>query len=301
METINIIVVIIRRVSDKKYIFFDIDGTILPANGVVPESTKKALKLAQQNGHEIFLNTGRCRPIVPQKLLDLNFDGLVCGTGTYAEYNGEVVFRNVFTESQAKKVLDFSIKYDVPIIMSTNNECVATATDTAKYIVLFTDGEFDPSDFKSAKDLEKSPLLDSMRPYVIDEDKKNYLKNFKEISDFVYIESPFSVDEVNQILGDDLNAERASFKNPDDFSGEITLSKFNKSTGIKDILTKIGGDLKDSIAVGDGYNDIEMLKGAASSIAMGNSPDDVKDIADYVTDDINSDGVYNALKHFKII
>ncbi len=301
METINIIVVIIKHVSNKKYIFFDIDGTVLPANGRIPKSTKKALKLAQQNGHEVFLNTGRCRPIIPQKLLDLNFDGLVCGTGTYAEYKGKVVFRNVFSESQVNKVLDFSIKYKVPIIMSTNTECVATASDTAKYIALFTDGELDSSDFKSAKDLERSPFLDSMRPYIIDEDKESYFKNFKDISDFVYIESPFSVDEVNQMLGADLNAERASFKNPDDFSGEITLSKFNKSTGIKDILTVIGGDVKDSIAVGDGYNDVAMLKGAALSIAMGNSPDDVKDIADYVTDDINSDGVYNALKHYKII
>lgn len=59
--------------------------------------------------------------------------------------------------------------------------------------------------------------------------------------------------------------------------------------------------MKDSIAIGDGFNDIKMLEGAALSIAMGNAPKEIKDISDYVTDDIYEDGVFNALKHFNLI
>lgn len=287
--------------SEKKYIFFDIDGTILPADAIIPESTIKALSLAQKNGHEIFLNTGRSKPIIPKTLLNLNFDGLICGTGTFAEYKGKPMFKNVYNQDQTNRIIDLSLKYDIPVIMSTNTECVATSSDAAKFIAMFTEGEFDESQFKSAEDITKSPLLDSMRPFIVDDDKTNFYKNYTDISDFVYIDSPFNVEKVNSMIGEDLNAEKASFKVPDDYSGEITMTAYTKSTGIKNLLDLIGADMKDSIAVGDGYNDVEMLKAANLSIAMGNAPDDVKQIADYVTDDIKSDGVSNALKHFKII
>lgn len=287
--------------SNKKYIFFDLDGTIFNSESKIPESTKKALKTAQQKGHEVFINTGRCRPIVPEELISFNFDGLVCGTGGYIEYRGKKVFEKSFTEEQVKRVVGLSIKHDIPIVMSTSQECVASAEDTAKYIKLFTNGQFDISDFKSTEDLQRSPLLASMQPYVIDDDKENYHDKYQKVSDFIHIESPFTVTEMNEILGPDINVSKASFKDPEEYSGEITLSECTKGTGIMNLLNLIGGNLEDSIAVGDGFNDVDMLKGANLSIAMGNAPDEVKAISDYVTDDINSDGVYNALKHFKLI
>ena len=55
------------------------------------------------------------------------------------------------------------------------------------------------------------------------------------------------------------------------------------------------------MAFGDGGNDIEMLRHVAIGIAMGNAGDDVKAAADYVTDDIDDNGVANALRHFGVI
>ena len=55
------------------------------------------------------------------------------------------------------------------------------------------------------------------------------------------------------------------------------------------------------MAFGDGGNDKEMLSHVAVSVAMGNANEDLKALADYVTDDVDHDGVYNALKHFNLI
>ena len=55
------------------------------------------------------------------------------------------------------------------------------------------------------------------------------------------------------------------------------------------------------MSFGDGKNDIDMFDYTEISVAMGNAEDDVKKAADYVTDDIDEDGLYNALKHFEII
>ena len=55
------------------------------------------------------------------------------------------------------------------------------------------------------------------------------------------------------------------------------------------------------MAIGDGGNDIAMLEHAGVGVVMGNASDEVKAVADYVTDSVDEDGVYNALKHFGLI
>lgn len=58
---------------------------------------------------------------------------------------------------------------------------------------------------------------------------------------------------------------------------------------------------KDTIAIGDSNNDLPMLEFAGTSIAMKHSPKTVLDKSDYITDDVFDDGIYNAMKHFKLI
>ena len=287
--------------SEKKYIFFDIDGTILTFEGKVPDSTREALAKAQENGHEIFINTGRCRNIIPSILDDLNFDGLLCGTGAQCEYHGKQLYEECFSKDQANRVLSIVKEHDTPFIMSTSGDCVLTTKHAPIFVELFTKGKVKAIDVKGIEDMKDAPLLATMSPIVLDDNVDGYFENHPGVSDFIYINSPFTVKEFNAMLGDDINVEKASFKEPDDYSGEITLGNCSKGIGIKRFLDLLGADMKDSIAVGDGFNDIEMLKAANLSIAMGNSPQEVKDISDYVTDDISEDGVYNALNHFNLI
>ena len=59
--------------------------------------------------------------------------------------------------------------------------------------------------------------------------------------------------------------------------------------------------LEETMAFGDGGNDISMLRHAAIGIAMGQAKEDVKAAADYVTTPIDEDGISKAMKHFGII
>jgi hydroxymethylpyrimidine pyrophosphatase-like HAD family hydrolase len=58
---------------------------------------------------------------------------------------------------------------------------------------------------------------------------------------------------------------------------------------------------EDVIAFGDGPNDFEMIEFAGTGVAMGNASDDLKELADYITDAVNEDGVYNGMRHFGLI
>ncbi|MBQ8835122.1 MAG: Cof-type HAD-IIB family hydrolase [Oscillospiraceae bacterium] len=82
---------------------------------------------------------------------------------------------------------------------------------------------------------------------------------------------------------------------------DIIAEGGGKITGIKRYLEENGIAPEETIAFGDGENDIEMLRFAGIGVAMGNAWDNVKAAADYVTADIDQDGVAEALRHFGLI
>ena len=73
------------------------------------------------------------------------------------------------------------------------------------------------------------------------------------------------------------------------------------AVGIDKIIEHYGISLHETMAFGDGGNDMAMLRHAGIGVAMGNAGDEVKEAADYVTDSVDDDGVMNALRHFDVI
>ena len=86
-----------------------------------------------------------------------------------------------------------------------------------------------------------------------------------------------------------------------DCSFDLTLRGVSKALGISELVKNINKDIKDTIAFGDGRNDIEMLETVGLGIAMGNAVIEAKAVADYVTDRIENDGIEKALKKFELI
>ena len=82
---------------------------------------------------------------------------------------------------------------------------------------------------------------------------------------------------------------------------DVNPKNSGKDIGIDKIIEYYGIDLSETMAFGDGGNDIGMIKHAAIGVAMGNANDEVKTVADYITDDVDNDGVYKALKHFNLL
>ena len=74
-----------------------------------------------------------------------------------------------------------------------------------------------------------------------------------------------------------------------------------KDSGIRDMCARFGIDPMETMAFGDGENDISMLRAAGIGVAMGNAPDIVKEAADYVTDTAEEAGITRALQYFSLI
>lgn len=69
------------------------------------------------------------------------------------------------------------------------------------------------------------------------------------------------------------------------------IFKVDKGSGLIDLAKILGIDIKDTIAVGDNYNDMSMLKVAGLSVAAGNAIEDIKKVWDYTTEADNNEGV----------
>ena len=67
----------------RKIAFFDIDGTLTSEiDGSVPADAASAIRQARNNGHLMFINTGRCMQNVEERFREVGFDGYCCGCGT---------------------------------------------------------------------------------------------------------------------------------------------------------------------------------------------------------------------------
>ena len=79
---------------------------------------------------------------------------------------------------------------------------------------------------------------------------------------------------------------------------EIANKKATKGNAIKFLANKFGYTEREVLAIGDQNNDIEMVKTAGIGVAMGNGTQEIKKIADYVTDSIQNDGFVQAINKF---
>ena len=86
-----------------------------------------------------------------------------------------------------------------------------------------------------------------------------------------------------------------------EYAVDIISSCGGKAEGIIEYLNKNGIAQCETMAFGDGENDIDMLSFAQIGIAMGNADSAVKSAADYVTENVDDDGIEQALKYWKII
>lgn len=272
-----------------KYIFLDIDGTILSRKKGISHSTIKTLHELKEKGHKIFLNTGRTKAELSDKFYEFNFDGFVCAAGSYIFVEDELVLRGIIEEENILKIVQKINELNLNFGLEGEEYTYFDEFALNRYYSLI-------EEFKNTEEPTDHPFHEY---YIQPENVKSYseyLENRTTINKMIV----FSKNkDLFEILEKNLPKEVKLIKYED--FGEIVLTENDKFTGIEKVLEHYNADFSQSIAVGDSMNDYEMIKYAKLGIAMGNANDEVKAVADYVTDHINEDGFRNAMIHFKLI
>ena len=254
-----------------KAVFFDVDGTLLSHTlNDVPKSAREALKKLQDNGIKIIVATGR-HMIEYRKLpvADIPFDGYLTLNGNLMLDENKRMYAGTHIDYGEMEVLARIFEADkIPsVFIGENTRYINYINDT----VIRTQEE------------TKGTVPDV---------GEWYGENIYQILAFI----PNSYKEKLNVFLD--QCEVTSWN---DNGLDIIPKGGGKAAGIQKYLDKYGVKQEETMAFGDAENDIEMLKFVGIGVAMGNASDSVKEIADYVTADIDEDGIEKALKHFGLI
>ncbi|MQN01351.1 MAG: Cof-type HAD-IIB family hydrolase [Lachnospiraceae bacterium] len=260
-----------------KAVFFDIDGTLWDTHNVIPESTVRAIHALQKNGNLAFINTGRSRSFVRRKnLLDIGFDGICSGCGTMLELNGRVEYYYKIPADFVAYTLETIRKYHFRPVLEGRYNLYLEKKDFAG----------DPYGEKLFRELGNNILS-------IDDNWGKW-----EISKMSCAtpQPEADVEAVKKVLGNDY-----TFMSHNPEVCEMVPAGHNKATVIDLVCGKCGIDLSDTVSIGDGVNDLDMLRHAGVGVAMGSGADEAKNAADIVTSGLKEDGIERALKKLGLI
>lgn len=256
-----------------KAIFFDIDGTLVSfETHVVPQSTIESLEALRKKGIKVFVATGRQLQSI-NNLGALQFDGYVTLNGGFCLAGKEEV---IYKHSIPNEDIDALVHYQETV-------------ESFPCAFVREDGIFLNYKNESVEELFK--MLNFPEPPM------HPLRDVlgKTVFQLIAFFSPGQEERIMAVLP---HCESTRW-NP--LFTDVVPAGSSKAIGIDKILAHYGISLEETMAFGDGGNDVTMLRHAHIGIAMGNADDEVKKNADYVTDTVDENGIFNALKYFKVI
>jgi hypothetical protein len=263
--------------TDRKILFFDIDGTVLTDDGkrIIPESTRTAVKQARDNGHLTFINTGRVFVNIEDAIRNIGFDGYICGCGTYIRTGEEVLLHNELEPERCRDIAHMCRKCGMGAIFEhtehTGYDSMLPSNENNGILTYFK-----AMNRKLIDDIDSPDFVfDKFSAWYTEDSDLEAFKRYIE-DDFVYIQR-------------------------EGMFCEIIPKGFSKATGIEFLLKHYDIPLENSYAFGDSNNDLDMLSYVPNSIAMGVCTPEVERVSAYKTDTVLGDGIYKAMKHFGII
>lgn len=263
--------------SKVKAIFFDIDGTLVPLGSKgIPDEVSEAIATVRKNGVKVFISTGRHIEWV-DNLGDTEFDGYVTVNGGMCLLADRktCIYCRPIDKADIDRLIPFSHTSPMPFVVvpAQGGIFINRIDDNVKYVAeTLHIKHIDVKDIATAKDMEVVQLMafGSAKEREESDVFKNVLKNCVATS-----WNPYFCDVIPR--GSD------------------------KSVGIDKMLEYFGIPLSETMAFGDGGNDIGMLRHVAIGVAMGNAGNEVKEAADYVTTSDTDHGVVNAFRHFGLL
>ena len=261
-----------------KLLFFDIDGTLIDCNlGIysISDNVKEALDKLKENGHDVFLATGRCKCFIVDEVMNYPFSGYVTCNGGYVEYLNQPIYKAIVPSEAIIATMELCDKYGFNYYFEGNDNIYVRDSNDKKHL-----------EFCKKWGMKLETIIDQFNPDEIE----TYI-GMIVVNDAVDI--PVMVDALDPYF--DIQ------RHQNDCSFDLTLRGVSKAVGICELVKRLNKDISNTIAFGDGHNDIEMLETVGLGVAMGNAVIEAKAAADYETDRIENDGIVKALKKFDLL
>jgi Cof subfamily protein (haloacid dehalogenase superfamily) len=256
-------------VDTTKAIFLDIDETLLlHGKGPFTEDIER-LEEAREQGHRVFLNTGRSLANIPPRMREASYiDGIIAGGGAHVIINGETIYHKWIPAELLVLICDYYSR-------------------SGKWCIF--EGETNIYGINHETYLNGLDFVMKILPV-------------KKITDFSTLYQGTLVTKLT-MEGQVADEERVTLQdyfqlNPFTHHSEGIIRGETKASGMEVALNALGMTRENSIAIGDSVNDIDMVRFAGLGVAMGNACDELKQVANVITLDCGRGGVGNAIKQW---
>ncbi len=266
-----------------KLISLDLDGTLLDSERRIPEENRKAICQAKERGVEIVISTGSPYGLIPHDELgdlDISYAITANGSAIYEYKTGRCIYEDCIKTEEIFPVLNILLTRDM-------------------HIDIFIQG-------KAFCPLHTRSIVDKL---VVPRSRKQYILNnriwLKNTASYIR-ENNLSIQKITMNFYPDINGQlvdRAEVKELLEHNAlfclasggwgnlEITKKGVNKGKALIKLCEIQNISIKDTMAIGDSLNDLDIIQTAGIGVAMGNSMQEVINAADYVTSTNNVCGV----------
>lgn len=262
-------------------VFVDIDDTLNKKDEEVSQKTKNVLNKVKEKNILVVLNTGRCLSYAIDKSKEANASSYVIssnGTEVYDYKNDKVIFQKVISTNTVKEIYNFALEHNITIVL---NSLMNRFISNNKYKI---DGNpiliNDIDDVLNNNKISQIVLISSNydRMLVV---PNIYLEKFSNIK---------VISSSNNLRNNKRGQNEIYFHN-------IISDTTSKSTGMVELLDYLNIDERNSMAIGNGVEDLSMMDIVNTKVAVENSCEELKKIADYVSDSAKNDGVAKILEN----
>jgi Cof subfamily protein (haloacid dehalogenase superfamily) len=263
-----------------KAVFIDMDGTLLRKDHTISDATRQVIqKLLKQGIMIVPVSARPLHAILPiiNPVID-NSMPIISLNGSYIYLDNEIIHQVIISLHDTIHVQHELQDYDASVMYYSQMEWFTTR-----------ESELVKKEQKiTTVQIKVYPFPELVREWRVQQNGPNkiLIAGDKEL-----------VKTIEQRLLELYNEKLNIYQSQPGYL-EVMNQAASKTTGIQFLLSKYGIQQNEIIAIGDNFNDKGMIEFAGMGVAMGNAPDEIKSVADYVTDTNNNDGVAKALNHF---
>ncbi len=277
-----------------KIVFLDVDGTLINYQTQCPTSAKEAVKRARENGHKVYICTGCSKAEIDQRDLPL-LDGMIGDNGAYVEDDNQVIMHESLSKEETKQIaswcrqrrLGFYLEANAGIFYDDN--FLKQGHDVMVQYVLGKGAD------QGSADLKADEFIDQMIHLPYDQMDRD------DVNKISFVLSDYQDHLDSRKAFPSLIANTWGGKGEHALFGDLGPAGITKKHAIEVLLDHLEADQKDTISFGDAKIDLSMFELCNFNVAMGNGGAEIKAAADYITDDVDNDGLYKAFEYLDLI